>query len=138
MNFLGCELVHLNPNTIAALSCFAMLSACWLGIVPDTSLFLYFYSLTRYDKTIYSGIGLSPHRSHWKDYIDATFKSTWRGSFQRWFLVDMHVTPLKDQRRRPEGEREWEPIKIPRRNLAYIPNQTRQPSLLTRPGLHSH
>jgi hypothetical protein len=25
MNFLGCELVHLNPNSIAALSCFTML-----------------------------------------------------------------------------------------------------------------
>jgi hypothetical protein len=28
---------------------------------------------------------------------------------------------LKDRRRRPEGG-EWEPIKIPHRNLAYIPN----------------
>jgi hypothetical protein len=25
MNFLGCELVHLNPNANAALSCFTML-----------------------------------------------------------------------------------------------------------------
>jgi hypothetical protein len=25
MKFLGCELVHLNPNVIAALSCFTML-----------------------------------------------------------------------------------------------------------------
>jgi hypothetical protein len=44
MNFLGCELVHFNPNTIVALSCFAMLCECWLGITPDTSLFWYFYS----------------------------------------------------------------------------------------------
>jgi hypothetical protein len=28
MNFLGCELVHFNPNSIAALSCFTMLCAC--------------------------------------------------------------------------------------------------------------
>jgi hypothetical protein len=39
MNFLGCELVHFNPNAIAALSCFAMLCECWLGIAPHTSLF---------------------------------------------------------------------------------------------------
>jgi hypothetical protein len=44
MNFLECELVHLNPNAIAALSCFTMLCECWLGITPDTSLFWYFYS----------------------------------------------------------------------------------------------
>jgi hypothetical protein len=43
-NFLGCELVHFNPNVIADLSFFAMLCECWLGIVPDTSLFWYFYS----------------------------------------------------------------------------------------------
>jgi hypothetical protein len=39
---------------------------------------------------------------------------------------------LKDQRRQPEGG-EWEPIKIPYQNLAYIPKLTRSPSLLTRP-----
>jgi hypothetical protein len=44
MNFLGCELVHFNPNAIVALSYFTMLCECWLGIVPDTSLFWYFYS----------------------------------------------------------------------------------------------
>jgi hypothetical protein len=44
MNFLGGELVHFNPNAIAALSCFTMLCECWLGIAPDTSLFWYFYS----------------------------------------------------------------------------------------------
>jgi hypothetical protein len=38
-NFLRCELVHLNPNAITALSCFTMLCECWLGIAPDTSLF---------------------------------------------------------------------------------------------------
>jgi hypothetical protein len=76
MNFLGCELVHLNMNAITALSCFTMLCECWLGIVPDTSLFWYFYSLTRYDKVVYSGIGLSLHRSRRKNYIDATFKSS--------------------------------------------------------------
>jgi hypothetical protein len=44
---------------------------------------------------------------------------------------------LKDQRRRPEGG-EWEPIKIPRWNLAYIPKLTQHTSLLTRSRLHSH
>jgi hypothetical protein len=45
---------------------------------------------------------------------------------------------LKDRKRRPEGGGEWEPIKIHHRNLAYISNQTRRPSLLTRPGPHSY
>jgi hypothetical protein len=39
MNFLGCELVHFNPNVITTLSCFFMLCEYWLGISPDTSLF---------------------------------------------------------------------------------------------------
>jgi hypothetical protein len=63
MNFLGCELFHLNLNAIAALSCFTMLCECCLGITPDISLSWYFYSPTRYDKVVYSGIGLSLHHS---------------------------------------------------------------------------
>jgi hypothetical protein len=39
MSHLGCELVHFNPNAIAALSCFMMLCECWLEIASDTSLF---------------------------------------------------------------------------------------------------
>jgi hypothetical protein len=44
MNFLGCKLVHFNPNAIATLSCFTTPCECWLGIALDTSLFWYFYS----------------------------------------------------------------------------------------------
>jgi hypothetical protein len=44
MNYLGCSLVHLNPNAIFALSSFIILCNCWLGIPPDTSLFWYYYS----------------------------------------------------------------------------------------------
>jgi hypothetical protein len=36
------------------------------------------------------------------------------------------------------GGGEWEPIKIPHRNLAYVPKTTRRPSLLTRPRLNSY
>jgi hypothetical protein len=39
INFLVCELVHLNPNAIVTLSYFTMLCECWLGIALDTSLF---------------------------------------------------------------------------------------------------
>jgi hypothetical protein len=39
LNCLGCELIHLHPNAIDALSCFSMLCECWLGIPPDTFLF---------------------------------------------------------------------------------------------------
>jgi hypothetical protein len=93
LNFLGCELVHLNLNAIAALSFFTMLCECWLGIAPDTSLFWYFYSPARFDKTMYSGIGLLLRHNRREGYLDATFKDSWRGASQRWFLVDMHVPP---------------------------------------------
>jgi hypothetical protein len=43
LNFLRCELVHLNPNAIAALNCFTMLCECWLRITLDNNLFWYFY-----------------------------------------------------------------------------------------------
>jgi hypothetical protein len=93
MNFLRCELVHLNPNAIDALSCFTMLCKCWLGIALDTSLFWYFYSPTRYDKVVFSRIGLSLRRHHQKEYLDATFRGSWKGASHKWFLVDMHVLP---------------------------------------------
>jgi hypothetical protein len=54
---------------------------------------LYFYSLVRYIKVVYSGIGLSLHRHHSRQYIDAAFKSSWKNSQKKWFLVDMHVQP---------------------------------------------
>jgi hypothetical protein len=47
------------------------------------------------------------------------------------------INYLKDRRRRPEGG-EWEPIKIPYRNLTYILKSTRHPSLLTRPRPHCY
>jgi hypothetical protein len=75
INFLGCELVHFNPNAIVALSSLFMLCECWLGIHPDTSLFWYFYSLTRYNNDVYSEIGLSLRRHRSQEYIDATFKA---------------------------------------------------------------
>jgi hypothetical protein len=104
MNFLGCELVHFNPNAITALSCFSMLCECWLEIPTDTSLFWYFYSPVRYNKVVYSGIGLSLHRHCSQEYIDTTFRSSWRGSLPRWFLVDMLVLPplIDDKRGEPK------------------------------------
>jgi hypothetical protein len=83
MNFLGCELVHFNPNAIAALSCFAMLCEYWLGIgsnTPNTGLFWYFYSSVQYTKVVYSGIGFSVCCHLSQQYIDATFKSSWKDS----------------------------------------------------------
>jgi hypothetical protein len=63
MNYLGCSLVHLNSNAVSVLSSFVMLCECWLGIPPDTSLFWYYYSPTRYIKTIFSGLGFSLRRN---------------------------------------------------------------------------
>jgi hypothetical protein len=93
MNFLCCELVHFNPNAIIALSCFSMLCEWWLGIPPDTSLFWYSYSPARYNKAAYFVIGLSLHPHRIQEYVDGTFKSSWRGSLPSWFLVNMHVEP---------------------------------------------
>jgi hypothetical protein len=93
MNYLECLLVHLNTNVISALSSFIMLYECWLGIPLDTRLFWYYYSPARYSKTIFGGIGLSLRCKCRDEYINATFKSYWKGAQQRWILVDMHDQP---------------------------------------------
>jgi hypothetical protein len=94
MNYLGCSLVHFNTNAIAALSNFIMLCECWLGILLDSSLFWYYYSPSSYTKFIYGGIELSLRRHHHDEYIPALFKGCWKHSQKKWFLVDMHVQPL--------------------------------------------
>jgi hypothetical protein len=76
MSHLGCELVYFNLNTIAALSCFAMLCECWLGIASDTSLFWYFYAPARYENVDFSGIGLSLRHHCREEYIPASFKGS--------------------------------------------------------------
>jgi hypothetical protein len=53
MKFLGCELIHLHSNAIAALSCLSMLCKCWLDIPPDTSLFWYFYFSAHYEQKLF-------------------------------------------------------------------------------------
>jgi hypothetical protein len=93
MRHLDCPLVHFNPNAIVALSCFAMLCECRVEIAPDTSLFWYFYSPARYEKVVFSGIGLSLHRHRRREYIPASFKGSWKGASRRWILVNMHVQP---------------------------------------------
>jgi hypothetical protein len=75
MSYLRYSLVHLNANAVSAVSSFAMLCECWLGIPPDTSLFWYYYSPARYSKTIFGGIGLSLWRKCRDEYIKVTFKS---------------------------------------------------------------
>jgi hypothetical protein len=75
IGYLNCELFYFNPNAISALSSFVMLCECWLEITPDTSLFWYYYSPTRYSKVVYGGIGLSLHRHRRDEYILASFKS---------------------------------------------------------------
>jgi hypothetical protein len=80
MNYLGCSLVHFNSNVIATLSSFVMLCECWLGIPPDSSMFWYYYSTSRYAKFVYGGIGLSLSRHHRDEYILALFKGCWKNS----------------------------------------------------------
>jgi hypothetical protein len=75
-NFLGCELVHLNLNAIAAPSWFIMMCECRLRIAIDTNPFCYFYSPAHYDKVVYFGIRLSLCHHRRKEYINATFKSS--------------------------------------------------------------
>jgi hypothetical protein len=70
-----------------------MLCECWLGIPPDTSLFWYYYSPARYTKTIFGGISFSLRRNRRDEYIKATFKGCWKGTQQKWILLDMHDQP---------------------------------------------
>jgi hypothetical protein len=90
MGYLNCGLFHFNPNAMSVLSTFVILYECWLGITLDTSLFWYYYSPARYFQVVYGGIGLSLHRHRCDEYILASFKSCWKGSQERWILVDMH------------------------------------------------
>jgi hypothetical protein len=74
---------------------------------------------------------IQAHRAAWySDFFplleDSIRAHNLGSTFQRG-LVDL----VKDRRWRPEGG-EWEPIKIPHRNLAYVPKLTRNRSLLTR------
>jgi hypothetical protein len=93
LNYLRCELVHLNPNVITALSCFNMMCECSLGIPPDTSMFWYFYYPTHYDKQVFSGIGLTLRHNRRGEYLNTGFKGYWKDASQRWFHVDTHAEP---------------------------------------------
>jgi hypothetical protein len=93
LNYLECELVHLNPNAIAMLKCFSMLCECWLDIPPDTSLFWYFYYPARYECKVFSGIELTLHHNHQGEYLKTKFRGCWKGASRRWFHVDIHNTP---------------------------------------------
>jgi hypothetical protein len=93
LNYIGCELVHLHPNAISALSCFSILCECWLGILPDTSFFWYFYSPSRYEDNVFSCIGLTLHHNRREEYLKVTFKGCWKGSSQRWFHINLGDTP---------------------------------------------
>jgi hypothetical protein len=76
LGYLGCELIHLNPNAIATLSYFCMMCECWLGIPPYTSLFWYFYSLAWYDQKLLFGLGLSLRCNHKDQYLKATIRGS--------------------------------------------------------------
>jgi hypothetical protein len=69
LNYIRCELIHLHSNTILVLSCFTMLCECSLGIPPDISLFWYYYSLTRYERKVFSGIGLTLRHNRREEYM---------------------------------------------------------------------
>jgi hypothetical protein len=74
LNYLGCELIHLHLNAISALSCFSTLCECWIGIPPDTSLYWYFYSLSRNENKLFYGLGLTLRCNNQDEYSKATFK----------------------------------------------------------------
>jgi hypothetical protein len=113
LNFLRCELVHLNLNTIVALSCFSMLCECWLEIALNTYLFWYFYSPAWYDKQVFFSIRLSLRRHRWDEYLDAKFKGYWKVTSWKWFDIVIHAKPqctnkhlllpqVNDKRKEPE------------------------------------
>jgi hypothetical protein len=57
--------------------------------------------------------------------------------FSKSEIHHLRKVELKDWRRQPDRG-EWEPTKILRGNLAYVPNSTRHASLLARPRPHSY
>jgi hypothetical protein len=98
-NYLGCELIHLHLNTIAALNYFSMLCECWLDISPYTSLFWYFYSLTHSEPKLFYGLGLTLRRNRQDEDLKATFRGCWKGSPRRWFHVDLVDAPQEEASR---------------------------------------
>jgi hypothetical protein len=74
MNYLCYSLVHFNANALAGLCSFVMLCECWLRIPPDSSLFCYYYSTSKYAKFIYGGIRPSLHHNRRDEYILTRFK----------------------------------------------------------------
>jgi hypothetical protein len=93
LNYIGCELVHLDLNANSTLICFSIVCECWLHIPPDTSLFWYFYSPAHYKRNVFSGIGLMLHRNHREEYLNVTFRGCWKGTSERWFHVNLGNTP---------------------------------------------
>jgi hypothetical protein len=93
-----CELIHLHPNAIAAVSYFSMLCECWLNIPPTTSLFCYFYSLAHYEHKLFYGLGLTLRRNCRDEYPKSTFKTSWKGSSRRWFHVDLAIVPQRSNK----------------------------------------
>jgi hypothetical protein len=65
MNYLGCSLVHFNPNVVSALSSFVMLCECWLGIPPYTSLFYIITLLPDTPRPSSAGLAFSRDASAW-------------------------------------------------------------------------
>jgi hypothetical protein len=113
LNYIGCELVHLNLNAISTLSFFCMLCECCLRIPPDTSLFWYFYSPIHYEHKVFFGIRLMPRRNHWREYLKVTFRGYWKGASRWLFHINLGGTPqwpnkyllppqIEDKRKSPE------------------------------------
>jgi hypothetical protein len=96
MNYLCCSLVHFNASALAVLSSFMMMCECWLGIMPDSNLFWYYFSLSQNAKFIYGRIGLSLRHNHRDEFIPALFKGSWKHSRKKWFPIDMRVQPSGD------------------------------------------
>jgi hypothetical protein len=75
--------------------------------------------------------GVLPPQKMVKAENGSHLKATGLSFLRSCLLYYTFFVVLKDRRRRSEGG-EWEPIKIPYRNLAYVPRSTRNRSLLTR------
>jgi hypothetical protein len=83
------ELVHPNPNAIAALSVFVVLCVCWLGIEPRHDLFRYFYTASYASKELIHTVGFNLRRSRISQYIPGKSKGSWKGAWNKWFIIDV-------------------------------------------------
>lgn len=76
------------PNAIAMLSVFTILCEAWLGIEPYLDLWRYYYSSAWHKNNLFvRSVGFTLKNK--EKYISFPMKSSWKGSKEKWFCIDL-------------------------------------------------